>query len=224
MTNAPPSHDAASEGGITGTLKEVYRKFLQGIEDMLPAQVVSYDRATNTAEVRPLIRVLSSSGQLVSRQVVPGVRVFQFGGGGFFMGFNLRPGNLGWIKAADRDISLFLQQFSEAGPNTKRLHSFSDSLFFPDIMRGYSIADEDAGNLVIQNAEGTVRIALWEDRVKITAPTLEVDAESATFSGTLHADGLITSGTDVQSGAVTLKTLRVTDVQSGSGISGAPLQ
>lgn len=223
MTNAPPSHDAASEGGVTGTLKEVYRKFLQGTDDMLPAQVISYDRTANTAVVRPLIRVLGSNGQLVSRQAVQGVKVFQFGGGGFFMGFNLEPGDLGWIKAADRDISLFLQQYAEAGPNTKRLHSFSDALFFPDIMRGYTIADEDAGNLVLQSADGSVRVALWADRVKITAPLLEVDAPTVTMSGTLQVEGAITSDTEVSVGPINLTTHKHSDVQSGGSNSGGPV-
>lgn len=223
MNNAPPAHDAASEGSITGTLLEVYRQFLKGTDDMLPARIISYDRSQNTAVVQPLIRVLTTSGELVSRQAVPGVKVFQFGGGGFFMGFNLLPGDLGWIKAADRDISLFLQSYAESGPNTLRLHNFSDALFFPDVMRGYTIAEEDAGNMVLQNTDGSVRVSLWPDRVKVTAPLVEIDSPSVTMSGALAVAGPITSDTEVSVGPIALTTHLTSGVQAGDNTSGVPV-
>ncbi len=44
----------------------------------------------------------------------------------------------GWIKANDRDISLIFQRGGlEDQPNTARLHSFSDAMFFPDTIKGW---------------------------------------------------------------------------------------
>jgi phage baseplate assembly protein gpV len=221
MTNAPPSHDAASEDALAGAFAEVYKKLLQSTDDMLPARVLSYDRAANRVEVQPLIMMLTTTGERVQRQNIAGLPVFQMGGGGFMMGFNLVAGDLGWIKASDRDVSLFLQAYSESQPNTFRLHTFSDALFFPDIMTGYTIAGEDAENLVIQNKAGTVKIALWPNKVKVVAPTVEIVGNTS-VTGTLHVTGLVTSDTDVAVNDITLLTHLTSAVTPGVGKSGVP--
>lgn len=184
MINAQPSRNPANDGSLEGMLTEILPKFLQNVDDMLPAKVISYDREANRVRVQPLIQMLSTAGEVISRQPVASVPVFNIGGGGFVMSFNLQAGDLGWIKANDRDISLFLQNYEEQRPNTLRKHTFSDALFFPDVMRGYTIADEDAGNCVIQNLDGTVKISLGASSVKITAPACEVVSDSVSVSAT----------------------------------------
>ncbi|OWK42477.1 hypothetical protein [Fimbriiglobus ruber] len=50
-------------------------------------------------------------------------------------------GDTGWIKANDRDISLFKQTTAASSPNTARLHDFADAMFFPDtLLNGVTIA------------------------------------------------------------------------------------
>jgi hypothetical protein len=78
---------------------------------------------------------------------------------------------LGWIKANDRDISLFKQTAEAAQPNTQRKHSFEDAVFIPQAAWNLiSLAEEDTGNAVLQNFAGTVKIALWGNLIKILAP------------------------------------------------------
>ena len=177
MVNSAPSRNPANDNTLEGMLREVMPKFLQSVDDMLPARVVSYDRSTNRVVVQPMVMVLGTSGESLSRQPIPNIPVFNIGGGGFIMSFNLNPGDLGWIKASDRDISLFLQNYTEQRPNTLRKHKFSDALFFPDVMTGYSISGEDSGNCVIQNLDGTVKISLGSNSVKITAPNAIIDSD-----------------------------------------------
>lgn len=246
---APPSRDPANDGTLTGMLREVMGKMAQGLDDCLPAVVVAFDRTSNRATVKPLVQVLTTKGETVSRAQLVSVPVFQIGGGGFILNFNLKPGDLGWIKASDRDTSLFLQSYNEQRPNTKRMHSFSDGLFFPDVMRGYTINGEDAENAVLQNLDGTCRVSIWPDRVKITAPRVVVDTEIAeviattsvtidspntTITGDLQVDGAanvdgnidsgatITGATDVVTGTISLKTHKHTGVTVGFGLTGGP--
>ena len=101
------------------------------------------------------------------------------------LNFNLKAGNLGWVLASDRDISLFLQSYSQTPPNTARMFSFSDGLFIPDVMKGYTINAEDAENAVFSTVDGTIRIAISTTGVKITAPTV-------TITGALEAENGIT--------------------------------
>jgi hypothetical protein len=86
------------------------------------------------------------------------------------LSFPIKEGDLGWILANDRDISQFLQSYSAARPQTFRKQNFADALFVPDSMRSYAIDEEDAENAVLQSADASVRVALWPEFVKLTAP------------------------------------------------------
>lgn len=183
MANAPPSMNPANNDSIVGLLNIALEKFLQGVDDMLPAVVIAYDRVTNRAQVKPLIKVVTTDNALVSRAAVASIPVLQIGGGNFLLNFNILPGNLGWIKASDRDISLFLQSYTEAQPEFSRKHSFEDALFIPHVMSGYTIAEEDAENAVLQNLDGTVKISLGADTIKIAAPNIEFVSTSLTHNG-----------------------------------------
>ena len=113
---ARESRDPANDDSLTGTFKEVLRKFLQRTDDMLPAMVQNYDRARNLARVQPLIQVVDTEGQRFNRAPLANVPVLLLGGGSFFVSFHLPAGSLGWIKANDRDISLFLQDSQTTDP------------------------------------------------------------------------------------------------------------
>ena len=123
MSNANPSQDPADNDTLLGALRLVLRKFLAQTDDMLPAKVIAYDRATNRANVQPMVQMVTTDGQKISRAQVVSVPVLNIGGGGFVLSFPIAAGDLGWIKASDRDISLFLQSYSEAHPNTGRMHT-----------------------------------------------------------------------------------------------------
>lgn len=177
--NAPPSRDPANDDTLQGAFKTILTKSIQRTDDMLPAEVISHDRAKNRVKVRPLIVMLDTNNRIVKRNPVAQVPVLNLGGGGFFVNFNLPPGSLGWIKASDRDISLFLQSYKESKPNTKRMHSFSDALFIPDEMTNYSIDQADSEAMVIQSLDGSVKIALDNSGIRMNAPDIAITADSS---------------------------------------------
>lgn len=168
---SPPSRNPADNDTLAGLLRLVLTKFLQGMDDMLPARVIAYDRATNQAQVQPLIQFITTGTQNIARAQIASVPVFQYGGAGFVISFPIQTGDLGWIKANDRDISLFKKTMQESQPNTQRKHSFEDAVFIPDTMlNGVTIDEEDTNNAVFQNYAGTVKIALWSNLIKMIAP------------------------------------------------------
>lgn len=235
--NAPPSADPANDGSLVGVFKTVLKKFLQTTDDMLPAQVIAFDRDTNFASVQPLIMMVSNAGDNVSRAQVASVPVFQIGAGNFVLNFPINPGDLGFIKANDRDTSIFMQSFRPSAPNTERLHSFEDAVFFPAILRDFVINGEDENNVVLQTTDGTQRIAIWPDRVKITsdneitldAPLTRVIGDficenvggtgQATFAGNILCNGDIIG--DAGGGEISLNSHVHVDA-GGSGDSGQP--
>lgn len=194
--NAPPSVNPADDGSMAGMMRLVLDKFLQNVDDCLPAKVISFDRNKNRATVQPLIMMLTTQNQKVARAQVASVPVFQIGAGGFVLNFNLKPGDFGWLKATDRDISLFMNSFRQTGPNTLRKHSFEDAVFFPDRMRGYNIAEEDAENCVLQSVDGSVKISLGTTKITIAAPEIELVSASLTHNGTNIGDDHRHSGVD----------------------------
>jgi hypothetical protein len=204
MKNANPSLNPANNGTLAGTLEFCLSKILANIQNALPAKIIAYNRTTNRAQVQAMIAVVDTNNATISRAQIASVPVLQLGGGGFMLSFNLVPGNMGWIIANDRDISVFLQSYKEAQPASNRIHSFSDALFIPDVMTGYSIASEDKNNAVLQSTDGTVKVSLGVGKIKILAPIVEIDGATAinmttpleTLNGNLLVNGnIVTTGT-----------------------------
>lgn len=202
--HAYPSRDPANDDSLLGMARQILDKFLAQVDDMLPARVVSFngDRQNPRVTVLPLVKMLTTDNRQITRAQIASVPVMQFGLGGMALSFFPKPGDLGWIKANDRDISLILQGLTESAPNTLRKHSFQDAVFIPDVMRGMVINGEDAENAVLQTLDGTVRIALWPDRVKITKGAMyaEVGPSNVTLSNGASSASLTPSGISLTTG------------------------
>jgi copper chaperone CopZ len=169
-----------------------------------------------------MILVVTTENETVRRATIASVPVFQIGAGGFVLNFNLKPGDLGWIKASDRDISLFLQSYNEAAPNTFRKHTFEDCVFFPNVMTGYTINSEDAENCVLQTIDGTQRVSIWPDKIKITSDTeIILDAPIIRTTGDLMVDGDVIG--DAGGTTISLNSHVHSGVQSGGSNTGTPV-
>jgi len=231
--NSTPNVDAADDGSLPGVLKAYLRSFIrENLDDMLPATVVAYDDATNRAVIRPLIMIGTTDGKKVSRGSIPNIPVFRFGGGGFFMRFPIKAGDFGWLKASDRDVSLMFQRGGlEDWPNTERLHSFSDAMFFPDTIKDWAIDGGNADALVLQSMDGSVCIALHDGELTYKAPSMRVEVLETEWIGNVSLTGsLTTAGGDVSMSGGTIthngknigSTHTHSGVQTGSGNTGGP--
>lgn len=192
-------------------LRNVFRKMMMQVDGMLPARVVSYDRARNMATVQPLISILTSSGASLPRAPLASVPVLALGGGGFVINFPLKAGDTGWIEASDRDISLFMQQAAEAQPNSQRLHSFSDGRFIPDVFGKYTVAGDDDAAMIIQNYAGTVAVSLHDDKLRLKAPNIEFDGNVTQTGGFFVING------------IEFNTHQHTGVETGPNNTGGPV-
>lgn len=227
MANSPLSVDPNVINSLPGALKLVLKKQDQRKQHYLPAEVVSYEYDSEIGRefvrVKPLISILKTDNTIVERAEIPKIPVKNFGGNGFFMRFYLPPGSLGWIQACDKDISLFLNTYQSSIPNTERMNSFEDAVFFPDIMKGYTIAAEDEQAAVLQNIDGTVKISLTNERIKVTAPLVEIISPSdiigdmsiqgnvdiqgnMSIDGDAQATGTVTGDQDVVGGGISLNS------------------
>lgn len=194
MSNNNPSLDPANNDTLAGAVTFAFSKMMQNVNGMLPAKVISYNRATNRAQVQLLIDIVGTDGTQYNRPQLSSIPVFVFGGGGFRLSFPLNPGNLGWVLANDRDISNFLSSYSQCAPNTARVKQFSDGVFFPDNMTG--LTGTDANNAVLQNDSGTVTISISQTGITVNSTGFNINLGSPTtlmtINGALTVTGIIT--------------------------------
>jgi hypothetical protein len=229
MTLQKPNSDQASEGSLAGVLKDALHKWLMGVDDMLPARVISYDDARNRAVIHPVVMIGGTDGSKLSRAQVANVPVFRFGGGGFFIRFPLKAGDLGWLKANDRDISLIMQGGGgEEWPHTRRLHSFSDAMFFPDTFKQWAIDGANADALVIQSLDGSVCLSLHAGKFRIEGPmgeivtsgALSIEAgDLAIQAGSVAIDA---GAVAINSATLTHNGINIGDTHSHAGPPSAP--
>jgi hypothetical protein len=216
--SSPPNLDKANDGDFAGVMTDVLQNFLRGVDDMIPAKVVSYDDATNRAVIKPLVMLGTTDGQKISRAQLSNIPVFRFGGGGFFIRFPVKAGDFGWLKATDRDMSLIMQRGGlEDWPNTLRQHSFSDGMFFPDTLKSWAIDGANADALVIQSLDGSVCVSLHSGKVRIEATDIEMVGSvqvtgNVAVTGTMTNNGVNIGSTHVHSG-----------VDAGPSNTGGPL-
>ena len=184
------------DDSLSGGFRQLYDKILKDIEIKLPVEVIEVNSSRTKVTVRPLIDKIDKNENRIKRQSIKGVHVFTAGAGNFLMSFPISVGDKGWIDAADRDISIFIQNYSSSPPPTRRMHDFNDSIFYPDIMTGFTIASEDTGAVVIQNKSGNVKVSIDESVVRIkvgmtsiTATDSEVDINAS--------DGVMINGAQI---------------------------
>ncbi len=227
-----PNSDMASDGSLAGQFAAAFRNLLMNIDDMLPATVVSYDDTSNRAVIKPLVMMVTTGGRKVARGVLANIPVFRFGGGGFFIRMPVKPGDFGWLKANDRDISLVFQRGGlEDEPNTARLHTFSDAMFFPDTLKGWAIDGKNTDALVVQSADGSVCLSLHGDKAVLDTPLFEVNAPETIYTGNVTINGNHAVNGDSNASGGTLKhngkdigsNHKHSGIQRGNEDSGEPV-
>lgn len=202
----------ALEDLLSGLCSTIMEKTKKDLESSTPCIVTEVYEGRTKVDVRPLIKVMGADESQTSRAIIKGIPIETIGAGGMLISFPVVIGDLGWLQASDRDISLFLQSYADSRVPTMRKHSFSDARFIPDIMRNFVIASEDSEAVTIQNRVGTVKIALDNSEVRITAPSIKMNGAQITSGGDVvtasgisldnhsHAAGTYTAGGDPVSG------------------------
>lgn len=176
------NNNDALDDELTGALEAFKKMANKDTENSLPCivKMVSPDRTRVT--VQPLISMVDNDGVPMPRGDLVDVPVFNAGAGNVVVSFAIAPGNIGWIDAKDRDMSIFLQSYAQSIPGSKRMHKFNDGVFTPDHMRQFNIAQEDAISFLIQTVDGLVKIALDNTSIRITNGTTTTITTAASIT------------------------------------------
>lgn len=227
FTNPLLAQKASDDFGSAGAMAFYVRKALSNMDVCLPAKVLAYDRARNVATVKPLINRVTADKSVFERSSIFEVQCLSIGAGGFHLSFPIKKDDLGWIIAADRDISIFKQSLKEEKPNTARNHSFADCWFVTDMFRNYTINGEDGACAVFQSTDGTQRVVIANNQVRIvsgasrivvtggsvtvTTNSATIDAPNTTITGNTSIGGnLSVTGTISSPNAATLGGISTT--------------
>ena len=220
--NAKPSVNPANTGTMQGMMRHILDKYMQDIDDMLPARVVGFngDRNNPRVSVQIMYLVTKTDGSTVPMSQLASIPVMTMSGGGFLLSFPIKSGDMGWIKANDQDMSLFFQSGEASPGNTQRMHSFEDGVFIPDVMRGWTIDPVDQENAVLQSLDGTVKLSLSTDTIRMEANSdyVEVGPSGIKSSGYWDhtGDGAITGDVAITGDIESTGTVKNNGVNIGS--------
>ena len=184
--------DSSQDESLSSTFDFINNKIKQGLNIMLPCQVLAVDRTKNRVKVLPLIALLKTNGETMNRAIIDDIPICNLSAGGFIINFPIKVGDFGYIKSNDRDISLFKQSYKNSKPNTTRKNDFADSIFIPDVINQnlYDISGEDSEALVIQSYDNSTKISMSDGKIILQAEAIEQRATNHIFTGgTIKHDG-----------------------------------
>lgn len=158
----------------------------EDLQTALPGRVESYDPATQTANVKPMIKRVSREGvdaggvdgtRVVDElPVIPAVPVVWPRGGGYFMTFPLATGDSGLIVFSARDIGAWRDSGQVSDPGDEGLHTLSGAVFIPGletVAKKLTNADAGTGHAVIGKEGGT--------QIHIDASAVQLGAAGGAF-------------------------------------------
>ena len=186
--------------GLEEVITEAIKTALKDAYSAMPAQVVSFNPTTQTADVQPTLKILFKDGDNLTRPIIPNIRVGFQRVGNFAITFPLSKGDEGLLIVADRSIDAWRKQGGIVSPNDARMHDLSDSIFLPMCYSDpKNIASFNASDIAIRSIDNSGKIEIAPDgRIEIDRNGNKVLATLSSALGTLGATTVtITAGSSV---------------------------
>lgn len=183
-------------------------------------KVIKYDENKMTVDVQPLTKY-PDEDKFEKKPQVLSVPVALVYGGGFVIRPVYEAGDLGFVVYLDRDSDSTIAKGSEADPNTERLHSGDDAIFFGGIRIGSKqITGLPSKKLCLGTDDGSIYIAIGKDKINIKGD-VEIEG-NVKIIGKEDVTQTVTALVDVIGGGISLKSHVHTDVETGTNTSGPP--
>ncbi|WP_024718074.1 Gp138 family membrane-puncturing spike protein [Pseudomonas putida] len=211
-------------------LREIFGEYLKdNVRTSVPGHVLSFDPATQLAEVQIGLMLEDRMGNAEPRRPIVRVPVQFWGATGGTLECRVADGVEGSIMFSQECIDSWVDQGGVAAKSEPRRFSINDAYFIPGI-RSVPGAITDFANdgIRLRNNSGSMYAWLRDD----TSISLSNGAGFITIGadGTVNINGvlitpnsLVTTPNDVVAGAISLKLHRTSGVQSSNQISGVPI-
>ncbi|MDD2012393.1 hypothetical protein NPS38_24770 [Pseudomonas putida] len=211
-------------------LREIFGEYLKdNVRTSVPGHVLSFDPATQLAEVQIGLMIEDRLGNAEPRRPIVRVPVQFWGATGGTLECRVAEGVEGSIMFSQECIDSWVDQGGVAAKSEPRRFSINDAYFIPGI-RSVPGAITDFANdgIRLRNNSGSMYAWLKDD----TSISLSNGAGFITIGadGTVNINGvtispasLVTTPNDVVAGEISLRLHRTSGVQQGTQISGVPV-
>ncbi len=167
---------------IKKLIRRMINNAVSDIHTSMPAQVISYDAATNLVSIQPVINIIRSDdpdNDVIQMPVLEDIPCKQFGSGKCLLTIAPQAGSYGVFHVSERSIENWIVEGGIVNPSSIKRFDISDGFFDPGV---YPImADGDNGLIVppintdrieLRTRLGTTFISVVDDgTIEITTPT-----------------------------------------------------
>ena len=142
-------------------LSDAVNSRLAEVHTAMPGRVESYDKATQRADIKPLLKraqrdVDGNEMTVESLPVIAGVPVMFPRAGDYFISLPLAKGNTGLLIFSERNIDQWIAKGGEVDPRDLRLFPLDGAAFYPGLWAdGAKLSDADGSNIVVGKTGGT---------------------------------------------------------------------
>ncbi|WP_026145105.1 Gp138 family membrane-puncturing spike protein [Pseudomonas asplenii] len=224
----------------TKLIRDSFIEVMKGVCTSIPGHVLTFDPATQLAQVQPGIMRVDINGAEFKVPPIIEVPVY-FPGGDYCIEYQIDPKCEGDILFSQRCIDGWIQSGGIAPNPIGRFHSMQDAMFLPGFRSQPNVLPDFQNNGVrMRNKAATQFVWLKNDNSILMdngAARFNVLADGTTLmqngagSFRLQADGtflinglkITPDGNVITAAGVNLNTHRHTGVTPGSGTSGAPV-
>lgn len=221
-------------------VRDAFREIMKGVCTSIPGHVLTFDPATQMAQVQLGIMRVDINGAEFKVPPIIEVPVY-FPGGDYCIEYQIDPQCEGDILFSQRCIDGWIQSGGIAANPIGRFHSMQDAMFLPGFRsKPNALPDFQNNGVRMRNKAGTQFVWLKNDNSILMdngAVRFSVLADGTTLMQNgagifqLQADGtflinglkITPDGNVITAAGVDLNTHRHTGVTPGSGTSGAPV-
>lgn len=198
---------------------------LRDVHTAMPGIVVSFESSTQLARVQPAIRRLMKTDDGENEILVPtnlpqllNVPVIFPRGGDFMMTMPVQSGDEVLIIFSERPIDNWYTSGGVQTPSVRRFHSLSDAVAIPGLnSKPRTIPSYNNSEAEFRNEAGDVVVNISNNKMTLTAETVEINSDQFTVNSTLSD---INSVTNVNAAMTVTGAATLT---GGAAVSGSML-
>ena len=124
-------NEEADYSQLVTAFKFAFSQYIKDIHTAFPGLILSYDPGSKRARILPGLKMLLTSGKLLSRAPIANVPVVFPSGGGLALTFPLPKGTPVWVMCSERGMSAFKRQFKESAPDLESIFDAKDAVAWP---------------------------------------------------------------------------------------------
>jgi len=192
---------------FVGLIKSLINDRLKDVHTALPARVLSFDAATQTASVQTGIKRLfidnAGENETIRPENLPvinNVPVIFPKGGGYSLTFPVAAGDECLLIFVERGLDTWHDTGKDSAPLGRRMHDLTDAVCYVGLSSMPAKIPVYSDSAVrLQSDDGNSHVEIEGSEITVTATSVKIDADDSTITGALRVDGGITTGGDVVS-------------------------